>query len=94
MDPGIADAKGSGLAHDLLTSDVVILSNVQREWVEPNESSEFRDQTPNRVLQREFCMVGEFGDVPDYLRERVGQDHWWQLWVKCDRIKDQPTPGP
>jgi hypothetical protein len=94
MDPGIADAKGSGLAHDLLTSDVVILSNVQREWVDPNESSEFRDQTPNRVLQREFCMVGEFGDVPDYLRERVGQDHWWQLWVKCDRIKDQPTPGP
>jgi hypothetical protein len=39
-------------------------------------------------------MVGEFGDVPDYLRERVGQPHWWQLWVKCDRIKDQPPPGP
>jgi len=97
MDPGIADAKGSGLARDLRTSDIAILSNVQREWVEPNDSSEFRNQKPNRVLQRDFCMVGEFGDVPDYLRERVGQDHWWQLWVKCDRLKGGtgvPTSGP
>jgi hypothetical protein len=94
MDPGIADAKGSGLAHDLRTSDIAILSNVQREWVEPNDSSKFRDPSPNRVLKKDFCMVGEFGDVPDYLRERVGQAHWWQLWVKCNRLKDQPASGP
>jgi hypothetical protein len=94
MDPGIADAKGSGLTHDLRTSNVAILSNVMREWQEPNDSSEFRNQNPNRVLQKDFCLVGEFGDVPDYLRERVGQPHWWQLWVKCDRVKDQSAPSP
>jgi hypothetical protein len=94
MDPGIADAKGSGLADELRNSDVAILSNILREWHEPNQSSRLGDPAPNRVLAKQFCKVGEYGDVPDWLLERVGKPHWFEVYVKCDRLKEQSATTP
>lgn len=61
MDPGVANAPGSGLAEELEASDVVILSSVRDDWVEPNTSRDFGPSGPNEVLERDFCQVGSFG---------------------------------
>jgi hypothetical protein len=93
MDPGIANAKGSRLADDLRSSDVAILSNIWNEWYEPNASNKLGDPAPERVLRKQFCKVGEYGDVPDWLRERVGKPHWFEVYEKCPLLKQRaPTP--
>ena len=61
MDPGVANAPDSGLADELAESDVVILSSVRDDWVEPNTSRDFGSSEPNEVLERDFCQVGAFG---------------------------------
>jgi hypothetical protein len=61
MDPGVANAKGSGLASDLRSADVAILSGVWDDWSEPNDSRNFGSDASNRVLVRDFCVVGDFG---------------------------------
>ena len=61
MDPGVANADDSGLADELADSDVVILSSIRDDWVEPNDSREFGPDTPNEVLERDFCLVGSYG---------------------------------
>jgi hypothetical protein len=57
MDPGVANAKDSRLANELKHADVVILSRVWDNWVEPNDSRVFGPETPNQVLKRDFCTV-------------------------------------
>ncbi len=42
MDPGVANAKGSGLASELRSADVAILSGVWDDWSEPNDSRTVR----------------------------------------------------
>ena len=59
MDPGIADAPGSGLAQDLEQTDWLIQSDVWSGWVEPNTSVEAGDTEPNEIAAREFCPVIE-----------------------------------
>ena len=61
MDPGVANAPDSGLADELASSDIVILSSVRDDWVEPNDSRDFGSSEPNEVLERDFCQVGSFG---------------------------------
>ena len=61
MDPGVANAPDSGLADELAAADVVILSSVRDDWVEPNTSRDFGSSEPNEVLERDFCQVGSFG---------------------------------
>lgn len=62
MDPGVANAPGSGLAEEIAEADVVVLSSLFDDWVEPNDSRLAGDDEPNQVLAREFCMVGSWGD--------------------------------
>jgi hypothetical protein len=62
MDPGVANAPGSGLAEEIAEADVVVLSSLFDDWVEPNDSRLPGDDEPNRVLARDFCMVGSWGD--------------------------------
>jgi hypothetical protein len=61
MDPGVANAKDSGLAQQLASADTVILSTIWDAWSEPNDSRKFGPNTPNEVLARDFCKVGDFG---------------------------------
>ena len=72
MDPGVADAPGSGLAHDLRTSDLVILSKIWSDWHEPNDSTRAGSAAAARVLRKQFCLVGEYGET-------------FVLYQKCDR---------
>lgn len=59
MDPGIADAEGSGLAEDLRTSDWLIQSDVWSGWDEPNTSVDAGDTEPNRIVEDDYCLVVE-----------------------------------
>jgi hypothetical protein len=62
MDPGVANAPDSGMAEEIASADVLILSSIRDDWVEPNESRELGPDEPNRVVARRFCQVGSFGD--------------------------------
>lgn len=57
MDPGIADAEGSGLDRELRRSDWLILSSAWKDWTEPNDSAFGRSQAANRVVASDYCTV-------------------------------------
>jgi len=60
MDPGMANAPGSGLADDVASADWLILSDTWSDWDEPNDSRVFGPGEPNRVVDRAFCRVGAY----------------------------------
>jgi hypothetical protein len=57
----VANADDSGLADELRSADVVILSSIRDDWNEPNDSRVFGPDEPNRVVARDFCLVQSFG---------------------------------
>jgi hypothetical protein len=63
MDPGVANRAGSRLAEDVATSDVIVLSSVWDDWDEPNDSRTLGSDVPNQVLERQFCLVGDYGGL-------------------------------
>jgi len=73
MDPGVANRDDSGLADDLASADIAILSSVWSGWEEPNDSRDFGSAEPNRVLREQFCLVGTYGDG------------LYELYERCDR---------
>ena len=62
MDPGMANRDGSRMPQDLASADVVVLSSIWKDWSEPNDSRKFGSLESSRVLARDFCRVGTFGD--------------------------------
>ena len=60
MDPGIADADGSGLAEDIAAADFIVLTNTWSGWSEPNTSIERRSDEHNRAVADHFCLVGSY----------------------------------
>ncbi|HEX2383779.1 MAG TPA: hypothetical protein VHI95_14145 [Acidimicrobiales bacterium] len=78
MDPGVANRSDSGLADDLESSDLVILSSIRDDWVEPNAALDFGSDEPNQVLQRDFCMVGSWG-------QGLFDRGLYELYERCDR---------
>ncbi len=62
MDPGIANAEGSGMSEELRHADVVILSSIRDDWEEPNDSRTFGPNEPNEVIEDEFCLVNSYGE--------------------------------
>jgi hypothetical protein len=62
MDPGVANAEDSGMAEELASADIVILSSVRDDWNEPNDSLIRGSEEPNRVLERHFCLVESYGE--------------------------------
>jgi hypothetical protein len=60
MDPGLADAEGSGLAEDIAAADVLVLTNIWTGWNEPNASSERLSQEANRAVADHFCLVRQY----------------------------------
>jgi hypothetical protein len=61
MDPGVANADDSGLADDLRSADIAILSSVWNDWDEPNDARKLGSNRPNEILKRDFCLVESFG---------------------------------
>jgi hypothetical protein len=62
MDPGVANAEGSRMADDLASADIVILSSIWDDWNEPNDSRKTGSNASERVLARDFCLVGNYLD--------------------------------
>lgn len=60
MDPGLADAEGSGLAEDIEQADFVVLTNFWSGWLEPNTSVERQSQEHNQAVADNFCLVGQY----------------------------------
>lgn len=63
MDPGIANTADSGLAEQLASADVVVVSRIWEAWDEPNGSREAGSDGANRVLESEFCTVRDYGGL-------------------------------
>ena len=70
MDPGLADAEGSGLAEDIATADFLVLTNIWTGWNEPNASLEFQSDEHNRAVAASFCLTDRFEDNLVLLFER------------------------
>ncbi|MEX2032666.1 MAG: hypothetical protein WEA81_07345, partial [Dehalococcoidia bacterium] len=78
MDPGVANAPDSGLANDVRSADILILSSAWEDWDEPNDSRKLGSAKPNRVVRDKFCLVDRFGA------------HYW-LYERCGGRADRPT---
>ena len=63
LDPGVANEEGSGLAEDVASADVVVLTAVWDDWDEPNDSRLVGSDEPNQVLRDSFCEVGTYGGL-------------------------------
>jgi hypothetical protein len=70
MDPGLADAEGSGLAEDVESADFVVLTNTWSGWIEPNDSAVSRSQEANRTVADHFCLVRSYNTNLVLLFER------------------------
>ncbi|MBA2496018.1 MAG: hypothetical protein H0V33_02790 [Acidimicrobiia bacterium] len=77
MDPGVANADDSGLADEVAAADVLILSSIRDDWVEPNDSRRLGPDEPNQVVARDFCLRGSFGDG------LFGRG-LYELYTRCD----------
>jgi hypothetical protein len=71
MDPGMANAPKSGLDKQLESADVAILSKIWDNWSEPNDSRNFGSDAPVQVLNRDFCLAGNYLDL-------------YEVYQKCD----------
>ncbi len=60
MDPGLADAAGSGLAEDIAAADVVVLTNTWSGWYEPNASSDHGSPEHNQAVADHHCLVASY----------------------------------
>ncbi len=70
MDPGLADAEGSGLADDIATADFLVLTNIWTGWNEPNASDLHLSQEGNQAVADGFCLVERYEDNLVLLFER------------------------
>jgi hypothetical protein len=68
MDPGVANARDSGLADEVRRADFLILSAVWDDWSEPNDSRKPGSNAPNIAVRRHFCEVEDFGGLYRLLR--------------------------
>ena len=60
MDPGLADAAGSGMAEEIATADFVVLTNTWGGWTEPNASVEHGSPEHNRAVADHHCLVASY----------------------------------
>ncbi|MDJ0767319.1 MAG: hypothetical protein QNJ12_00945 [Ilumatobacter sp.] len=60
MDPGLADAEGSGMAEDIESADFVVLTNTWGGWTEPNASTELRSPEHNQAVADHHCLIGSY----------------------------------
>jgi hypothetical protein len=78
MDPSVANRNNSGLADDLASSDIVILSSIRDDWNEPNSSLDVGSDQAVQVLHGQFCIVGSWG-------QGLFGRGLYELYQRCDR---------
>jgi hypothetical protein len=78
MDPAVANRENSGLADDLASSDIVILSSIRDDWNEPNASLDVGSDQATQVLNSQFCKVGSWG-------QGLFGRGLYELYERCDR---------
>jgi hypothetical protein len=69
MDPGMANTEHSGLDRQLASADIAILSKIWDDWSEPNDSRKVGSDKSARVLARDFCRVGTYGNLYELYRK-------------------------
>ncbi len=72
MDPGVANREGSGMAEDLASADVVVLSSVWDAWDEPNDARIVGSDESNQVLREQFCSVDTYQGLYELLERCPG----------------------
>lgn len=77
MDPGVANGEDSGLAREVASSDVLILSSIRDDWEEPNDSRLYGPNDANEVVRSRFCLVESYG-------EGVGGRGLYEVHVPCE----------
>lgn len=60
MDPGLANAPDSPLADEVASADWLILTRFWSGWIEANGSIVFGPDTPNVVVEQQFCLVRSY----------------------------------
>ena len=73
----MANRNDSGLADDLASSDLVILSSIRDDWNEPNASLDVGSDQAEEVLRSQFCMVGSWG-------QGLFGRGLYELYERCD----------
>jgi hypothetical protein len=89
MDPGMANADDSGLADELRTSDVVIVSTLYDNWSEENTSRDFGSDEPNEVLAQDYCLFKRYGEQKDTTSPSAGRG-LYELYLRADPGTDGP----
>jgi hypothetical protein len=62
FEPGVTNRRGTRLTAEMRRADVFIASDRWLSWDEPNTSMQPGDPGPGRVLRRDFCLKGDFGN--------------------------------
>ena len=68
MDPGVADAPGSGLAGQIAGDDVLILDSAYNSASVAEPYIAYGSNAPNLVVEHDFRRVGEWGPLSLYVR--------------------------
>ena len=71
MNPGSANAPGSRLARDVASADWLVLNRAWDLIFEPNRSSEFGPDEPNKVVRAEFDFWAEYGPYLVFRNKRL-----------------------
>jgi hypothetical protein len=71
MNPGSANAPGSRLTRDVASADWLVLNRAWDLIVEPNRSSEFGPDEPNKVVRTEFDFWAEYGPYLVFRNKRL-----------------------
>jgi hypothetical protein len=79
MNPGSANAPGSRLARDVASADWLVLNRARDLIWEPNRSSEFGPDEPNKVVQKDFDLWRTYGPY---------------LVLRNKRLRNLVEPGP
>jgi 4-amino-4-deoxy-L-arabinose transferase-like glycosyltransferase len=62
MDPGVSNARDSGLADEIRKADVLVLTTAWAYFSEPNASTNFiGPKEPNDVVRKQFCLIERYG---------------------------------
>ena len=69
MNPFSANRPHTRLAADVSSADWLVLDQEMDNWREPNRSTEFGDDAPNRVVLAEFTPIAQYGSYILFQRQ-------------------------